>query len=233
MKYIPIIFFFFLVCTTYACAEPGGYTVEPYSPQLGPTDTSGADGTESFWDLPLWIQIGWIISALAAGFGVFKFGPLVFGKVRIILQNKNRTVILEYIGNNPGCTLTDLSKNTGLNRGTARYHLSVLIIEQKVVRKKDGKLSYLFINGGTLIERKRMCGYIMNPSKREMLDLILKRPGISNKEIAEHVQLDRSTVFWHLQQFLDEKMVISRWDGRSRNYFLFPDVEDFLRNNRK
>jgi predicted transcriptional regulator len=233
MKYLQILLLFFLVLSCHVHAAPGGYIVEPYTPQPGPADTSGADGIDSFWDLPLWIQITWIISVLAAGFGAIKFGPLVLGKVKTILQNKNRTAMLEYIGNNPGCTLADLLKNTEINRGTARYHIYLLLIERKVVRKKDGKLSYLFTNGGTHLERKQVYGYMMNPAKREILDTILNTPGISNKEIAKRLHIDRSTVYWHLRQLLEAEMVVSRWDGRNMNYVLLPEMEDLLRKYRK
>lgn len=229
MKYLSILLLLFLVCTIHAHAAPGGYIVEPYSAQPGPSDTSGADGSETFWDQPLWIQVSWIISLLAAGLGAFKFGPFILGKVKVILQNKNRTALLTYIVNNPGCTLADLSKNTGINRGTAKYHLYVLIIERKIVRKKDGKMSYLFTNGGVHLEMKQVYGYNMNPAKRKILDIIISRPGITNKEIAEHLDLDRSTVYWHLRQFLEENMVVSRWDGRYRHYFLLPEVEHILK----
>ena len=229
MKYIQILLLFFLVVSCHVHAAPGGYTVEPYSPQPGPSDTSGFDGTESFWDLPLWIQIGWIISVLAAGLGAIKFGPLVLGKVRTILQNKNRTLLLDYIGTHPGCTIADVSKNTGINRGTARYHLYLLRLERKIVQKKFGKLSYLFTNGGTSLEKKQVYGYIMNPAKREILDVIREQPGISNKEIAERLLLKRNTVHWHLQQFLNENMVVSRWDGKNMNYILLPEVETIMK----
>ena len=229
MKRTLIAFLFLLVFTVNVVAVQGGYSVEPYSPQTGPSDTLGADRTISFFELPVWVQIAWGISLLIAIFGAIKFGPFVFGKVRTILENKNRTLLLEYIGTHPGCTIADLSKYTGINRGTARYHLYLLLIERKVVQKKDKKLSYLFANGGRPLERKLMYGYIMNPAKSEILNLILNRPGISNKEIAEHLHLKRNTVHWHLQQFLDEKMVVSRWDGRNMNYIILPDVEAILR----
>ncbi len=73
----------------------------------------------------------------------------------------------------------------------------------------------------------------MNPAKREILDTILNTPGISNKEIAERLQINRSTVYWHLQPLLEEEMVVSRWDGRNMNYILFPEVENLLREYRK
>ncbi|MEN6443510.1 MAG: winged helix-turn-helix transcriptional regulator, partial [Methanoregula sp.] len=129
--------------------------------------------------------------------------------------------------------IADLSKNTGINRGTARYHLYLLLLERKVVQKKYGKLSYIFANSGRPLEKKRVYGYIMNPTKQKILNLILDQPGISNKEIAERLDLKRNTIHWHLQQFIEEEMVAFRWDGRNRNYIILPEVEAILRKFRK
>ena len=233
MKHSSIALFFLLIMAVNVIVVHGEYSVDPYPLQSGPSDSLGTDSTISFFALPLWIQITWIISLGLAIFGAIKFGPIVIGKVKIKLQNKNRAAILNYIGNNPGCTLADLSKNTGVNRGTAKYHLYLLLIEKKVVRKKEGKLAYLFINGGTHLERKRVYGYILNPAKRDILNMILNQPGISNKEIAATLQFDPSTIHWHLQQFFEEKMIVSHWDGRNTNYFLSREVEDILREYRK
>lgn len=233
MKHSSIVLFFLLVFVVNVAIVQGDYTVEPYSPQSGPSDTFGADSTISFFELPLWIQLAWIFGALCAFFGAIKFGPLVLGKVKIILKNKNRTAILEYIAKNPGCTPIDLSKNTAINRGTVRYHLSLLLLEQKVVRRKNKKISYLFTNGGIHLEKKQVYGYIMNPSKRKILDVLHQMPGISNKDLAERVQMSPSTVSYHLQPLLDEEMVVSRWDGRYLNYFVLPDVEDILKKYSK
>jgi len=69
-------------------------------------------------------------------------------------------------------------------------------------------------------------------TKQEMLKIIRGKPGISNKDIAERLGLDKSTVHWHLQQFLDEKMVVSQWEGRNMNYCLTLEVEDILKKYR-
>ncbi|MDD1686381.1 winged helix-turn-helix transcriptional regulator [Methanoregula sp.] len=233
MRHPSIVLFFLLMVGVTVAIVQGGYSVEPYSPQSGPSDMLGADSTISFFELPLWIQIVWFLGVLGAMAGAIKFGPLVLGKVRAVLHNKNRMVILEYIGCNPGCTLADLLKNTDMNRGTARYHLCLLLIQQKVIRKKNGKLSYLFTNGGIQLNRKQVYGYIMNPSKREIMDTILGTPGISNKELAERLEVTQSTISWHLQPLLDEEMVVTRWDGRYLNYFVSPKTEDILNEYRK
>lgn len=233
MKLSSIILFFLLLSLVNVAVAQDGYLVEPYSPQSGPTDMLGAEITISFFDLPLWIQIAWIVSVLGAIFGAIKFGPFILGKVRTVLQNRNRTAILEYIENNPGCTLANLLNDTEMNRGTARYHLKLLLIERKVVLKKTGKLSYLFANGSVSIERKQIYGYIRNPSKRKILDAILITPGISNKELAENLQMSASTVSWHLQPLIEEEMIVSMWDGRYQNYFILPEVEDVMKKDGK
>jgi len=104
----------------------------------------------------------------------------------------------------------------------------VLLLERKIVRKKENKLAYLFPNFGTAPDKKRMYGYIMSHPKQEILRIIQSEPGISNKEIAQRLHLDRSTVYWHLKQFLEEKMIVSQWDGRNMNYTLTPTVDDIL-----
>jgi len=233
MKHSFFALIFLLAIITNIAMVQGATTIEPYAPQTGPSDTLGADRIVSFFELPLWVQAAWIISVLLGIFGAIKYGALILEKVKITLQNKNRAAILEYMANHPGCTITDLSKNTGINRGTVKYHLSVLLIERKIVRKNDGKLSYLFANAGPALEKKQIYGYIMSHPKQEILTIILNEPGISNKEIAERLLLDQSTVYWHLRQFLDEKMVVSRWDGRNMKYSLSPDVEDILKKYRK
>jgi len=233
MKHPLFTFLFLLIIVVNIIVVDGETFVEPYSPQSGPTDSLGADRDVSFFELPLWIQIAEISGFLLAIFGAIKIWPFILGKVKAIIENKNRTVILDYIGNHPGCTISDLSKNTGVNRGTAKYHLCFLTIERKIVRQIDGKQSYLFTNSGTALEKKRVYGYIMNPSKQEILKMIFDNPGISNKEIAERLQLEQSTVHWHIHQFLNERMVMSKWDGRSVNYYLCPDVEEILKEQWK
>jgi predicted transcriptional regulator len=232
MKHSLFVLLFLVAIIANIAVVQGATYIEPYSPQPGPTDNQGTDKIISFYELSTWVQIAWISSVLLGILGAIKFWPFILGKVKVILQNKNRGEILEYLRAHPGCTIADLSKNTGINRGSVKYHLSVLLIERKIVRKKEGKLMYLFMNGGTDPEKKRMYGYIMSHPKQEILKIIQDEPGIGNKDIAERLGLDRSTVHWHLSQFLDEKMVVSQWDGRNLNYSLTQEVDEILKKYR-
>ncbi|ABS55707.1 regulatory protein, ArsR [Methanoregula boonei 6A8] len=232
MKNATKVLLFFLLFSFIIAVASGGYTVTPYvtpySLSTGPYDASGADAHVSFFQLPLWIQISCITGAVLAFLALFKCIPLVLGRVEELLDNKNRRAILDYVGSHPGCTITDISQNTGLNRGTVKYHLFLLLREQKIVRKNDGNKMYHFKNGGASPERKQEYGYIRNPRKREILMAILNEPGISNATLAERLHLDKSSVHRHLHQFLEEKMIESHWDGKNVGYTVTPEVAKML-----
>lgn len=228
MKNATKIILFFLLFSINIALVSGGYTVAPYSPPTGPYDASGADANMSFFQLPLWVQASWVIGIVLAGLWAIKFGPLVLGRIEELLDNKNRRAILDYIGSHPGCTIADISLNTHINRGTARYHLFLLLRERKIVRKTDGNRVYLFKNRGIDPEKKQVFGYIQNPEKRQILFVIQNEPGISNTALAERLHLDKSSVHRHLRQFLDEKMVECHWDGKNMCYSVTPDVEKML-----
>jgi len=228
MKNATKVLLLFLLFSVIIVSVSGDYTVTPYSPPTGPYDASGADSNVSFFQLPLWVQASWIIGVVIAGLGAIKFGPLVLGRIEELLNNKNRRTILEYVSSHSGCTIADISLNTHINRGTARYHLFLLLRERKIVRKTDGNKMYHFKNGGTSPERKQVYGYIRNPRKRQILVAIQNEPGISNTALAERLHIDKSSVHRHLRQFQDEEMVESHWDGKNMCYSVTPDVEKML-----
>lgn len=228
MKISFIIILFLVLAGIGTPAAHAGYTVDTHPPPGAVIDANGTDSLISFYDLPLWIQISWIAGCILAVLGLIAFWPVIISRIRNVLKSKNRLLLLDYIKDHPGCTITDLTKGTGINRGSVKYHLLMLLAERKIVEKKSSKMTHLFANGGMQLEKKQIYGYIRNPAKKQILSEIRSHPGICNKEIAEHLQLGKSTVHWHLQQLLEEKMVVGRWDGRNTNYVLVPEVETIL-----
>lgn len=221
-----LLFFLFFIIN--AATVSAGYIVTSTPPSNGHYDAAGADAKISFFQLPLWIQLSCIAGAALAFLALFKYIPLILCRVEELLNNKKRHSILEYVTIHPGCTITEISLNTHINRGTARYHLFLLIRERKIVRKNDGNKVYHFKNGGTSPERKQVYGYIRNPRKRAILIAILNEPGISNATLAEQLHLDKSSVHRHLRQFLDEKMIEGHWDGKNVGYSITPEVAKML-----
>lgn len=221
-----LIFFIFIIPVH---ANHGSYAVNLYPPLDRYVDSTGADETVSFWDLPLWIQIGWIIGIVSTFFGLFWLGPFFLGRIRNLLKNAKRMIILGFIENNPGCTIADITKITYLNRGTVKYHIYLLLAERIIIQKNVGKMKYLFKNGKIPPEEKMIYGYIQNAAKRKILITILKQPGISNAEIAKRLYLNKSTTYWHLHRLLHENVVICSWDGKNKKYFINDGIENILR----
>jgi predicted transcriptional regulator len=229
MRHPAIILFLLVLINIHSVS--GTYSVVPRSQFVGPVDdATGADAHVLFFELPLWIQISCIIGTVCAFFSGIKFGPIILGRIRDVLKNRNRGLVFEYIDLHPGCTIADLSANVHINRGTVKYHIYMLMLERKIVQKKDGNKVYLFKNSGNFQEKKQIFGYIRNPAKQKILFTILKEPGISNSVIAERLHLDKSSIYRHLQQFLDEKMVECHWNGKNMCYEVTPEVSKILNN---
>ncbi|MBE0428191.1 MAG: hypothetical protein IBX72_16345 [Nitrospirae bacterium] len=111
MRWIGVLIFFLFFFSIAAHAQKGGYTEDSVPTQNGPIDTSGADATISFWELPLWIQIAYISGIILASLGLFKVIPIFLARIKNVLENQNRQVVFKYILNNPGCTIAEISDN--------------------------------------------------------------------------------------------------------------------------
>ena len=105
-----------------------------------------------------------MVSALYLAFSFFA-GTVTRARSRID-KNGNRTCIFRYIAENPGSTLYEIARGTGINRGTVRYHLLILSINHRIVAHEAGeKFVRYFSNAGT---------YTM--AERSLLSLIRREP---------------------------------------------------------
>ncbi len=229
MRWIWYLLFFLFIFSIAAHAEKGGYTVDSYPIQNGPIDTSGADGTNSFWELPLWIKIAYISGILLAFLGSFKIIPVVLGKIKGMLENHNRQSIFKYILDNPGCTLAEVSYRQEINRGSVKYHIFRLKSEEKIILKKMGKFLRLFQNSGAFkVSEQVIAAHLKNGTSRMLLRAILENPGITNQELAEKYYLAKSTIHWHIQQLSKDNIIISEQEGKYRRYCVNADLEIIL-----
>ena len=222
---------------------PGGYIMTPFEPNQSEipwaTTTPGAVSdmqSVSFWQLPLWIQVSYLSGALVAIAGSFVFFPFVIRKIRGPLNNQNRSDILSYILGNPGCTAPEVSREKYINMGTVRYHIQRLESEGKIVLKKIGKFTRLYRNSSTYNEREMViASHIRNATSRQLLQAILECPGMTNQRLSEQFNLDKSTVYVHIQKLINDEIVVSRIDGKQKRYFISesarPSLEKFMQQN--
>lgn len=192
----PVLFVFLFMII--AQAEEGGYIVMPHNEDVQDSaliDSSGADSTVSFWELPLWIQITYISGLLLATFGIFKLFPIFLAKVRGILENKNRQNIYAYIMKNPGCSAAEITNDLCMNRGTVKYHLQRLHNANKIIIIDHGKIPRFFQSNSVFgMDEILVASVLRKSSYRRVLLAVVENPGITNDGISHLLNLSKSTV---------------------------------------
>ncbi len=180
----------------------GGYVV---TPAVHPEDIPGVVATDapgiSWWDLPLWVQVASIFDGLLILFGLIKFLPFAAGRIENVLANRNRNRIFNYVQMNPGCTPAEITSRQQMKNGTVKYHVQMLEAEGMIVLRRMGKFTRLFKSASGSDMDKAAISYLRNETSRNLLQAIMEHPGITNSNLAEQFQLDKSSIHWHIERF--------------------------------
>jgi len=122
----------------------------------------------------------------------------------------------------PGATISVLVKIFQIPSGTIKYHLDVL--------EKDGKIRHKLLKN-----RKRYYGIgegaRLSEEQRALLNIIRRRPGITQKEIIERTRHKRHTIRYNLKR-LDE-MDIIHVHRMGKNNLYYPMSTSEFRYNRE
>ena len=218
-----------------ANADTGGYTVRPVPSQeeldkLGDTvDTSGADRTLTFWEFPLSFKIKYILGYLVAFISFLKLFPIILGQIRNLNKHQKKTKILNYVLNTPGCTPSGISKDLNISRSNVRYQLKALETENKLSLLKEGKFTRAFQNNDVFTNNdKVIVSHLKGGTRKQILLNILENPKITNKELSEKLNIDKSTTYWHIKRLKEDNLISSEAEGKSIKYFVNPRVKPEL-----
>ena len=75
---------------------------------------------------------------------------------------------------------------------------------------------------------KAVLAYVKNDTSKNLLYAIMEEPGITNKKLSEKFGLDKSSVHWHIERFINDRLVKYEHDGKNKRYFLEPYVVKLL-----
>lgn len=155
----------------------------------------------------------WIISTTGLGFyTIFSLVFPIYSRLRSedILDHKVRGRIIEYIRLNPGAHYTMIRKELNLSNGSTGYHLRVLETEGFIQSIRDG-IYRKFYPYGMSIPRYESIGI-----EKEIINVVLMTPGISQRNLAKEIGLSQSTTSYHVNRLKNRNIVIaSRRDGIS------------------
>lgn len=206
-------------------ADNGGYSIGTTPLPGGPVKEGGADGTLSFWELPLWIQLSCAGGVLASLLVALKLVPFAFLKLKGKLENRNRAAINRYIEDNPGCTVNDIARGESLNLGSVRYHVYRLELARKVREVRTGKFARLFRNNGAYNGREIVVISALNiKTSRAIVMLLTIEPGLSNKQIAARLGIKTSSAHIYLSDLARDRIVRFEINDRRKMYYLESDV---------
>ena len=109
-----------------------------------------------------------------------------------VLKQDTRKNIYEYIASNPGVYFSSVMKDLKLKNGVTSYHLEMLEREGYVKSKYIGLYRRLYVNGASTQEVPQ------SKIRREIIQIIVDNPGISQTEIASSLGVSNQVVNYHI-----------------------------------
>lgn len=196
-----------------------------------PEANSGFDSAVSFWELPAWIQLAYLGIIATGILALLKVLPLVWGRLRTAFENPKTKEIFYVIQNKPGLTIKELSEEQNINRGTLKCHLSQLFANNKITLIRKGKVSQLYHNTMSPMMDKEsiIASYLRrNDNSKSILFSIMDNPGVTNKDLSEKFNLDKSTITDYIKKFNDDDIVEFRQDGKFKRCYVKHDARMIL-----
>lgn len=226
--------YFFILLSILCCVHTGccGYSAD-IDPNAGMNaDDTGGDRIVSFFDLPLSLQISFILATLAGLFAAVKFYPPLAGRIKSVLDNERRKMVFEYISENPGRSIEEIASGLNLKRDTLRYHVKRLNQGNYIVIENTDNTKRIFPNHMTYTDlERRVISICHNPTQLKIISLISNYPGIRNSELKDELGISKSAVSWHINRLENAGILSCRKSGRAKHYYIKSGLEDVILNN--
>ena len=134
-------------------------------------------------------------------------------------KNENRKAVLQFVIVNPGVTAVEVARAQKMNLGTIRYHLFILTLNHKIVgHKDDGKFLRYFTNAGTYsTEERSLLSLMRREPMRKTLEQLLERPGQSNAELAQRLEISTTSTYHHLNELM-ARGIVKKVPNEDRSY---------------
>lgn len=173
------------------------------------------------------VEIAAGITLAAALYVVFRFflaGVITRGRGSLD-RNENRNRVLTYIAENPGMTLYEICRGLSMNMGTARYHIMILGLNHRIVaHQSDNKYVRYFLNSNAYSSEEQ---YIVSVMRRDcmkgVLDLLLRKPGISNRQISRELGVSESAVSRCMKELHSKGIVVKDLSVCGRASYVIDD----------
>ena len=146
-----------------------------------------------------------------------------------VLENENRSKIIDLILENPGIHLNELLRETELSPGNLVWHLDILE-KYEIIGKKHVSNYVVFF---PYYQKNPLSNLDLKLRKSELtlkvLELIEEKPGMWNNKMADIFEVDHKTTKYHLDKLMELNLIFTEKDGRKKKYY--PNLENEYFNN--
>ncbi len=172
------------------------------------------------------IATGAILIGLAAIVTTTEFGKYSFVALLLplyvkmakkeVLDNNTRYALQGIIIEHPGIHYHAILREFDLQNGAAVYHLSVLEREGYIRSVRDGRLKRYYV-----ADTKVPSDIKPSPDalREDIIYLVDRSPGLSQKEISEELGIDRNTTGYHLRDLVSKKRIKASRRGKFTVYW--------------
>lgn len=223
-KLVVCLLFFLLTSTAGATA----YIVKPAPNYQAGASINGVKPIESeifttFWQVIISI---FTVHLLLSKYALLYLRKIVFTITGFkiteyvnLLDNPCRNSIYAYIETRPGACFTEIVENTGLNRGSVRYHLQTLKTQNKIEAYDDGGKIRYFQNNSIYSEKeKQVLIALQNIMSQKIISGILNGKCNTNSTLAQEIGISKGAVSEHVKKLKEIGLIKETKKGRNIIY---------------
>jgi predicted transcriptional regulator len=117
-------------------------------------------------------------------------------------MSETRTRVLDCVYDNPGIHFNAVGRTLDIATGQTQYHLRKLCREQSLEKEAVCGRTHYYPPTFSAWERGAIA-LLRRETTREIVLLLLRQDPMRPGEIADHLELARSTVEWHLSRLVE------------------------------
>jgi predicted transcriptional regulator len=166
----------------------------------------------------IWVLI-FVLATEPSRYTLLKFlwVPL-YTKIRKdeVLDQFVRGRIFGFIEHNPGVTYSQIKRKVGVGNGTLTHHLSMLEKQNYVKAQRDGLYKRFYPRDYHIDED----AVELNNMQKDIYFLAKTRPGISQKDLADELEVSERVVSYHIHLMQEARLLRVERTGRKHALFV-------------
>ncbi len=137
-----------------------------------------------------------------------------------VLGHPRREQLYARILQEPGISLQDLGRATGLSRTAVVHHLRLLEQQHLIISRRVGRSRHYYENGGRYgHDQKEAYAILRNDRSKAVAEFIRNHPGTMQKSLCEALSIPPSIAHWHVRRLSEGGLVETIRQGRAVAYF--------------